>query len=366
MEKRPTMRDIAKLVNMSGVAVSLALRKHPSIPQKTRERIEEVARQIGYRPDPALSALMVYRRGAKPVGYQGIMALLNTHEQPEYTWSGPPYSLYLKGAQDRCAKLGYQLEEFRLKDLDWNFKRLSKILCSRNIQGVIVPPQQHPHAHISTVNFDWKSFSAVAIGFSLVSPKLHVIMNAQHRSARLAVGKLRSLGYRRIACISDETLNMRTDSNFLGGYLVEQDRFPAACQVPLFRVNSPTLDPSKDGECMQECRKWYSAHKPDAILDLSLHACYSRELQRTTQAKFGIASIDHHEAVDEIAGIDQNSLLVGRVAVDEVVAQILTNQRGVPAIPKNILIEGTWIDGVSAPRVTRTGQEKIEKEWSIG
>lgn len=346
MKKRPTMRDIAKLANVSSVTVSLALRKHASIPQSTRERIEGIARQIGYRPDPALSALMVYRRWAKPSGYQGTIAWINTFRlHPEWAYGGLPFSLYLKGAQERCTELGYQLEEFRLADLNMSFGRLSKILYSRNIQGLILPPQEQHQAHISNLSFDWDRFSAIALGFTLARPQLHVVTNAQYRSARLAVRKLRSLGYRRIGCIIDEALNIRTDSNFLAGFLVEQDRFASDDRIPIFRMlNGPVP--------LSECRKWYDLHRPDAIFDLSNSADYSqRLLQSYSHIKFGIATV-HRELLPELAGIRQNSRLIGQVAVDEVVAMILSNKRGIPEIPKRILIEGSWEDGPSAPRIT--------------
>jgi len=344
MEKRPTMRDIAKLANVSGVTVSLALRKHSSIPQRTRERIEEIARQIGYRPDPALSALMAYRRGAKPSGYQGTIAWINPHIHPEYVRNAPPFSLYFQGASERCVELGYKLEEFPLVDFNMNYKQLSKVLYSRNIQGVIFSPQERHQAHISTISFNWDRFSSVSLGFSLVRPQLHTIVPAQYRSARLAMRKLRSLGYRRIGCISNETLNKRTDSNFLGGYLVEQCRVPVDCRIPVFTM-------SRDRDYMPECRKWCRLHKPDAILDFSDRSSYSLQLLRSLQNhKLGIASIDLQDEPSELAGINQNSRLVGRVAADEVAGLILANRRGIPDIPKRVLIEGSWVDGPSAPR----------------
>ncbi len=338
------MRDIAKLAKLSIGTVSLALRKHSSIPASTREKIEEIARQIEYRPDPALSALMVYRRGAKPSGYQGTIAWINTHLRPEFSHGGPPYSLYFQGAQERCAELGYRLEEFRLIDLDMNFERLSKILYFRNIQGLILLPQNRPQAHISSLSFAWERFSAIALGFTLARPQLHVVTNAQYRSARLAVRKLRSLGYRRIGCINSENLNKGTDSNFLGGFLVEQCRFPTEDHIPIFTM-------SKDRDTLPECRKWCDLHQPDAIFDLSLWATYSRRLlESAPHLKFGIASIDQ-ENLSELAGIRQNSYLIGQVAVDEVVALILSNKRGIPEIPRRILVEGSWVDGPSAPRI---------------
>jgi DNA-binding LacI/PurR family transcriptional regulator len=346
MEKRPTMRDIAKIANVSGVTVSLALRKHSSIPQSTRERIEAIAKQIGYRPDPALSALMAYRRGAKPSGYQGTIAWINSHRHPEYVRNAPAFSQYRQGAQDRCQELGYKLEEFPLVEFDMSFRQLSKVLYSRNIQGVIFFPQERHQAHISPLSFAWDRFSAVAVGFSLARPQLHTIVPAQFRSARLAVRKLKALGYRRIGCINTEALNKRADSNFLGGYLVEQYRLPAKSRIPSFMMSN-----ARDN--MAECRKWFKTYKPDAILDFTDYAKYSKQLAKDIRgARFAYASLDVYDETTDLAGINQNCRRVGSAALDEVVNLILSNKRGIPDIPKRVLIEGSWVDGKTAPRIT--------------
>ena len=61
MEKRPTLRDIAKDAGCTNATVSLALRESPRISPETRARVREVAAKLGYRPDPMLSALAAHR-----------------------------------------------------------------------------------------------------------------------------------------------------------------------------------------------------------------------------------------------------------------------------------------------------------------
>ena len=54
----PTMRQLAALAKVSRTTISLALRNHPSIPASTRDRIQQLARQHGYRSDPLITTLM--------------------------------------------------------------------------------------------------------------------------------------------------------------------------------------------------------------------------------------------------------------------------------------------------------------------
>jgi LacI family transcriptional regulator len=51
MKRRATLNDIAKVVNLTKVSVSKALRNHPDISEPTRLKIQEVAKNMGYRPN---------------------------------------------------------------------------------------------------------------------------------------------------------------------------------------------------------------------------------------------------------------------------------------------------------------------------
>ena len=61
LEKRTTMADIARKAGVHVTTVSLALRNHPRLPASTRERIQALAKELGYVPDPFLRALVTYR-----------------------------------------------------------------------------------------------------------------------------------------------------------------------------------------------------------------------------------------------------------------------------------------------------------------
>ena len=53
-----SMQQVAVHAGVSRSAVSLALQHHPSIPASTRERIRAAAQELGYRPNPLVTALM--------------------------------------------------------------------------------------------------------------------------------------------------------------------------------------------------------------------------------------------------------------------------------------------------------------------
>ncbi|HOA37569.1 MAG TPA: LacI family DNA-binding transcriptional regulator, partial [Flavihumibacter sp.] len=50
-KKVPTIKEIAKKLNISVSTVSRALHDHPSIGLSTRERVKNLAAELGYEPN---------------------------------------------------------------------------------------------------------------------------------------------------------------------------------------------------------------------------------------------------------------------------------------------------------------------------
>jgi hypothetical protein len=95
--------------------------------------------------------------------------------------------------------------------------------------------------------------------------------------------------------------------------------------------------------------QWILKEKPDAIyLDTGKVNQLLMNLQSELCAGIGlIASTVNDLKAD--AGIDQNSIEIGRNAVRTLVSLLNENLYGIPAIRTEILVEGTWVDGSSLP-----------------
>lgn len=55
--KRPTIADIAERAGVTKAAVSFALNNQPGVSSSTRQRILQIAREIGWEPNSAARAL---------------------------------------------------------------------------------------------------------------------------------------------------------------------------------------------------------------------------------------------------------------------------------------------------------------------
>jgi LacI family transcriptional regulator len=335
---RVTQRDLARLAGVSHTTVSLALRDHPSIPAETRVRIGALARKHRYQPDPMLAALNAYRVNRTPSRFQGTLAWLTSFETPA-AWRGMIQAEgYFLGAQAQAEHLGYKLDEFWIGDPEMNARRATQVLQSRGVHGLIVAPLPVAHGNLALA---WDRFSAVALGYSLACPQLHVVMNHQFRNMRHLVQHLQELGYRRIGFAMPATTDERVDHNYIGGFLVAQQELPPAC-ARLRPLLASTFGP-------EVFQRWFARARPDAVITsaswahqvIDWLAAVGRPVPRDVGV--AVASIPYGDRV--ISGIDENVRAVGAMAVDTVVGMIHRNEIGIPPTPWRILAEGTWFQG---------------------
>jgi len=341
--QRVSQKDVAVRAGVHVTTVSLALRNSPRLPTETRERVRQLAQEMGYEPDPMLSALTAYRKRVKMPHYQGVLAWLDNTKHKNATPASQIYSGYWEGALERCKEQGYQLEEFLA--LDTPLSRLSGILKARNISNILLPPQPR---HLSHINFDWASFSSVSFGFSLTRPRLHLVTSAQYRTARLAVRTVRSYGYRRIGFTTLHNAELRTDLNFSSGYLAEQ-RLGRREDLPIFEFDDQQATTRR--HFLKDFKKWFRSFKPDAIISLDKEVHRALADMGVGPESCGYASLDLLQESREIAGVHQNGRTIGRTAVDFLVDMSHRNERGIPQTPLRVLVEGIWRDGASLPRL---------------
>jgi LacI family repressor for deo operon, udp, cdd, tsx, nupC, and nupG len=327
-------QDIAERAGVHITTVSLALRNDPRLPESTRTRIQELAKKMGYAPDPMLSALTVYRNRMKRVHHQGTLAWI--HPPLEKGERKPVFSKYRQGAEERCKELGYQLADFHFSDLGG--VRLSKVLQARNITGLLIPPQAHSRAHL---DFDWAQFSSICFGFTLTWPRLHLITNAQYSSTRIAVQALRdTYGYRRVGFVIARETDERTDQNFSSGYLSEQRKFEPENRLPILSLTCVSMENE-----IEEIGRWYRENKPDCILFLHETVPLLMQTLRVSTKVCGQASLSVPSKDDTLSGIYQNDPIIGRKAVDVLIDMIHRNERGIPQHRFQSFVEGEWHDG---------------------
>lgn len=334
---RVTQQDIARKAGVHRATVSMAFKGHPNIPPATRDRILKIAAELGYSPDPMLSALAAYRNRKRPATYHGTLAWL-INSAYGFDWRDrtlrPHFSDYYDGAAAQAKRYGFQLEVFDFNASGLTPARLASILTTRGVSGVLLCPQPRPETNLE---FPWQNFSAVTFGYSLATPRLHTVSATQYRAMRQTVHELRRLGYRRIGLALDADHDLRTDHNYLAGFLVEEHLAAGGSAVPM--LTAPYTD-------QRAVKQWLRTQKPDAIVTGNYHFLdVLRSLGCRVPEDIGVACPLLPSDDTELAGVIENSVEIGSVAVDFLIGMIHRQERGIPANPQRIHVEGRWLPG---------------------
>lgn len=332
--RRVTLRDIAKATGFHFTTVSLALRNHPRLLRSTCEQVQRAARELGYIPDPMLVSLARHRHGLKAIEYQATLAWITAFPQRDQWREIVIFNEQHTGAERRAQELGFRLEHFWLAEPGMSSARASQILSSRGIAGLIVAPLPQAHGSLA---LDWGRFSAVAIGYSLIEPALNVASAHQYSCIRLALHELKQRGYRRVGLVMLKASDDRVDSNWLAGYLTRRyessgSPWPEPLLLPAWSEKS--------------FLGWLHRGKADAIVTKMpqvLPALQSAGI--AVPDSVGLAFLGEIPPNDIYSGVNENPRQVGAAAVDFVVGMMQRNERGPPALPQRLLIDGVWTEG---------------------
>jgi LacI family fructose operon transcriptional repressor len=335
---RPTLQQIANIVGVTRVTVSLALRSHPSIPKSTRDRIVACAEKIGYRPNPLISALMVDLRTRSESKKWCALA----YATPYTDWETnllPAARRYFDGAKARARELGYELINFHYSPETLSDARLGKILFARNIAGVLLSPGKAANYKIT---LPWQHLCTVTLGYTLQTPILNRSVNHQFHTISVAIKKALEYGYKKLGLLLHNEDDEKTEHLLMAGYLAHQATLDANMRMPILY---------RDTISNGELKKWISSHKPDALLVLR-HTWIDRLLDAGIKIPGDVAVVllDRSNVHTGVAGIDQRPDLVGAAGIDLVTQDLMTNNYGLPVTPKTVLTEGVWIDGDTLPR----------------
>lgn len=336
-QKRVRLDEIAAQAGVSKMTVSLALRGEPRISEATRAKVRRIADRLGYAPDPALNALAAYRRQRARPDFAATIAFVNAFEAPIAKTPWRYYAHYFAGARDRARALGFVVEEFWLNAPGMKERALNRILQSRGISAVIVGPLRALHA---SLELEWDRFSAVALGYSMESPRLHTVANNHFQSMCTCFEELVKLGYQRIGLYLQAAQDERVMRRWSGGYLASR-----AVHVPESRQVPPHLFGQFE---LGHFGRWLRTEKPDAVITGTPElADRLAELGYAVPGKIGVAMPYEttFQAHTHLAHINENNHLNGATALDVVAGMFYRNERGIPEKPLHVMVQGEWVAG---------------------
>ena len=338
----PTQNEVATKAGVARSTVSRALKNHPSIPAATRDRILMIANQLGYRENPYVAANMQRVRGVHAQGSQATIAFLTPYSLDHWYQRVLSYRKIYESAQKRAYQLGFDLDPISLIDQGLDSRRCNDILIARGIDGVLVAPFENPFIRL---RMDWHRFSVATLGFVHVKPRFSYVAANHYYNVSLALRKLHRLGYQRIGLALPERANRYAQGTFEAAYRLYSGAQPASCRLPHFSPEN--LSDWNVGKFM----KWFEKTKPDVVV------CLTNDVRGWLSVSgvkvpedVGLATLSRHGSEENWSGVDQHSELVGAAGVQIIAEQLTLNQRGVPAYPRALFVEGEWATGWTTRR----------------
>lgn len=346
--KRVTMRDVALAAGVHQTTVSLALRHHPRLPAETRERIQRVAEEIGYRPDPMLSNLSNYRRNVSARATPPVIGYIMDLRGPGDPRFSHAHEAFLESAKRRAEALGYDLEVFYCGPDAYSSKDLERTLRSRGISGLILGAFWD---RLTDLSLAWQFYSVIKIEMLPLQLSFDVVGNNQMQVTRLAMEKVHAMGFRRVGMAVASHDEDHARNLFTAGYFVGQQAFAEEDRVAplIFEGGKVPFDRA-------EMAAWIQCNRIEAVisnwnyLEESLAASVPNW---APEVRFFSLDVDPDEP--GMIGVKQNHDAVGRCAVEQVTSLMSTRHRGFVACPTMHLIDGFWQgEGVGENEAART------------
>jgi DNA-binding LacI/PurR family transcriptional regulator len=211
---RVTIKDIAKIAEVSHTTVSRALRNHPGIPPETISRIQKIADELGYVPSAAARSLKTNRSCVVGVIVNRI--------------ADPFFAEVLDGVQDILQNQAYSIFLASSGSQGEHEQSIIQAMIERRVEGLIVCA-----SHIS--HEDYETLKSAKIPIVLVHNRIFEDINYSLHHDDFYGGKvmtqhLLELGHQRIAFIADPKAG-RVSNQRLAGF-----------QAALEAVNLPHVE----------------------------------------------------------------------------------------------------------------------------
>lgn len=186
---RVTMKDVASVAGVSIQTVSRVVNDHPDVATDTREKVQDVIEQVGYRPNALARSLISQRSYTIGVVIAGLNLI------------GP--STLLNGITKASETSSYSLILKELPSYDTDeIAPIFHALISRQVDGIIwaVPEVQENRRWLNKLQYDYK----VPLVYLTMEPQenITVVSIDNYLGGQLATSHLLEQGCRKIGHIA--------------------------------------------------------------------------------------------------------------------------------------------------------------------
>ena len=207
MAKRVTSKDIAAVAGVSRTTVSFVLNDVPGmrIPEETRQRVLEAARQLKYHPDASARSMASGRR--RVIGFI-------VRQSSDQSFGDLFLPQVLNGAAEAARSQGYRLlfEPMPLENKQGDLTRLTQ---ERHVDGLILSGPRFDDQEMLYLSSE--NTPLVLLG-QLPGTTISYVDVNNIQGASVAVYHLLTLGHQRIGIITNAPLAYTASAERLAGY----------------------------------------------------------------------------------------------------------------------------------------------------
>jgi LacI family transcriptional regulator len=337
---RISMGAVARRAGVSIATVSRALGgARWQVATVTREAVERAASELGYQRDPALQALISYRRGV--VGDDGFstVAVVSGYGSVRNRRIGFFIGEeYLSGLYERFRVLGFKVERF---DVGAKLERsrgeeVRRILISRGIRSVVFAPLG-PRGRLLDLPFPIEGFTVVGFGHWAFRNGLHSVGVDHSANMQEVMRRLQAAGWRRVGFVARRHLEWGQGDALCSAYLGQQRQ--------LFALDEQIPPLYWGGNTEMQLRGWLTEHRPQVVIvQLHDHIERMRGMGLRIPGAFHVVNVSMGPGSSD-CGIQLNARAVGHEAAEMLQMLLQRGETGRPPVPLRTLIRGQWTGG---------------------
>jgi DNA-binding LacI/PurR family transcriptional regulator len=337
-ERIVSLRDVAKAAGVGVATASRAMRDDPSTAAKTRDHVKAVAKEIGYRPDPAFSRMAERRWHGKHARDGLNLGFLYNPQGDSADKLEEDYQHYKQPAYD----LGYSLIKVDLSHFTM-LRGLTNRLEAQGIRGLILPL-------LPDIPFDINpllgKYPAVSLGISAFEPECPTVMHDEFFCTRNAWKIIRKKGYQRVGFIlPDYPESPSTNLRRAAALLCIQDTAKKD-QIPIiFLSKGKEMD-------YEKFKNWQKKYRPDVLLSYTHDRVADFKyfgLNIPQDIPFATSGLWDMNEIENIAGYFRANTQLFEQGVELLNMMIRSGTPGSKRAGLVELVKGEWKDGKTLP-----------------
>jgi len=339
---RVTVYEIAEAAGVSFSTAAAALRGSSVVRTRTRERVERVAAELGYRPNRAASVLASRnRRGASRSVFLAWLTVVPREDASDETFR------VVAQARELAEGRGYQFEHHNL-DHPREASALGEVLYARGVEGVVLGRSVRFPGRFA---FPWEKFALVAEERHRVAQGFDTVRANYFAATLELLRQVAAHGYQQIGFIHREHVpRFADDDGRLGAALAFFDQHVRRPdRVPFYRTDfGESLALEWANRAPSRFSKWLEKYEPEVVVGHNAVEWEFMDSVGRGSTPFAAQAV-LSEQRRKLAGLAAVKDIQAPILLERLEQKVRLGQFGLSEAPRETVFELPFVPGRSLP-----------------